>query len=82
MPQASYGLVELVDWLTDTIEPLQGHKWQIVLNSDGTFVEATVKAVQSERDNGRGHKTTISAVTTAKFRISEHVAKRTTFSTD
>lgn len=73
-------LVELIDWLTETIEPLEGRKWQITLNSDGYVVEATAKIVTSERARPN-QSMTITKVTEAKFRIGKQ-AKRTVFSTD
>lgn len=76
------GMQELIDWLIETTEPLEGQKWNITLNSDGAYVEATAKVTQSERDNHRGHRTTISRVTTARFRIGALAIKRKVFSTD
>lgn len=73
------GVTELIDWLAETIEPLQGEKWQIMLNSDGAWVEATAKIVTSERQ-GRGQSMTISKVSKAKFRIGHR--QRIVFSTD
>lgn len=73
---------ELIEWLAETIEPLEGQKWNITLNSDGVYVEAALKVTQSERDNNRGHRTTITKVTTARFRIGSLQLRRKVFSTD
>lgn len=73
---------DLIDWLVETTKPLQGQKWNITLNSDGAYVDAAIKVTQSECDNNRGHRTTITKVTTARFRIGTLKLKRKVFSTD
>ncbi len=75
-------LQELIDWLSETVEPLQGQNWSITLNSNGTDVEAKATVVESKRHNERGHTMTISKVTTARFRIADHRYKRKVFITD
>lgn len=76
-------LPELLAWLRETIEPLEGQQWQITLNSSGYVVQATAKIVQSKRrDDRRGISTTITKVTEAKFRLGQGPLQRTVFRTD
>lgn len=82
MTQVGPGTRDMIDWLVTTIASLQGRPWQVTLNANGQVVEATLKVVESERDNGRGHLTTITKVTTAKFRIGASNTQRKVFSTD
>lgn len=81
MPQTP-GMQELIDWLIETTEPLEGQKWNITLNSDGAYVEATAKVTLPGHDNHRGHRTIITKTTTARFRIGTLAIKRKVFSTD
>lgn len=73
-------LPDLIEWLTNTIEPLQGQPWQITLNSSGDVVQATAKIVQTRRDNGRGTTLTITRVTEIKFRLGRSQDRKTVFS--
>ncbi len=81
MVQTPQRLVDLVEWIINVIPP-EGHTWQITLNSDGRDVDAIAQVVQSRQDNASGHKTIISQVTKAKFRISASTDKRTVFTTE
>lgn len=72
-------LPALLDWLKETIEPMEGQHWQITLNSNGAIVDATAKVVQSKDTNDRGHTMTISRVVEAKFRLGRSPQRRTMY---
>lgn len=72
-------LPELIDWLHDTIEPIQGWQWRIELNSKGGgIVEAKASVVESATSKP-GQSMTISRVTMLKFRLGQ---QKKVFSTD
>ena len=75
-------LPDLIDWLTNTIEPLQGEQWQITLNGNGGIVEVVAKVTESQQTNERGHTMTISKVVNAKFRLGSSARRKTVFSSE
>lgn len=83
MPHApNTELPDLIDWLTNTIEPLQGEHWQVTLDSNGSTVKATAKIVQSKKDDGRGNTMTITRVTEVRFRLGRTSQRRTVLRTE
>lgn len=74
-------LPELIEWLQETIEPIQGQKWRIELNSGGSIVQVKASVVTSETQSPN-QSMTISRVTEVRFRLANVPSKRTTFATD
>lgn len=74
-------LPELIEWLSDTIGPIQGQQWQITLNSSGGVVEAKASVITSKTEKP-GQSMTISHVTKVRFRLSSVPPKRIVFTTE
>lgn len=74
-------LPELIEWLENTIEPIQGQQWQITLNSSGGIVEAKASVVTSKTQSP-GQSMTISRVEQVRFRLGNQIERRTIFQSE
>lgn len=74
-------LPQLLQWLEETIGPIQGEQWQITLNSSGAVVEAKASVVTAKTQSSN-QSMTISRVTEVRFRLAKMPPKRIVFTTD